>query len=85
MRRLFAVTREEPLSAMVAIRALDGMKEGHDGSRAGLFMTDLVGDREPFKGYPIRTGMLKSLFILEKYCKKVDNGRKRLGQGAQCC
>jgi hypothetical protein len=30
--RLFAITSDEPLSPMVAINALDVMKEGHDGS-----------------------------------------------------
>ena len=70
MRRLFAVTREEPLSDMVAIRALDVMKEGHDGSMTGLFMTDMVGDRESFKGYPIRQGMLKSYLSLKNIVKK---------------
>jgi len=34
---LFAVTSNDPLSPMVAINALNVMKEGHDGSGVGLF------------------------------------------------
>ena len=32
MCRLFAVTSQTPLSPMVALEALNVMKEGHDGS-----------------------------------------------------
>jgi len=55
--RLFGITSDEPLSPLVAIKALDVMKEGHDGSGVGLFMTDLAGELEPFKGYPILSGV----------------------------
>jgi hypothetical protein len=55
--RLFGITSDEPLSPMVALEALDVMKEGHDGSGVGLFMTDLGGELEPFKGYPILSGI----------------------------
>jgi len=41
MCRLFAMTSKELLSPMTAIRAIDVMKEGHDGSGVGLFLTDL--------------------------------------------
>ncbi|HCS77447.1 MAG TPA: glutamate synthase, partial [Syntrophaceae bacterium] len=44
MCRLFAVTSNDPLSPMVAINALNVMKEGHDGSGVGLFLTDLGGE-----------------------------------------
>lgn len=57
MCRLFGITSDEPLSPMVALEALDVMKEGHDGSGVGLFMTDLGGELEPFKGYPILSGI----------------------------
>jgi len=50
--RLFAITSEDALSPMVAIRALDVMKEGHDGSGVGLLMTDLGGDLAQFRGSP---------------------------------
>jgi len=36
MCRLFAITSQDPLSPMVAIEALDVMREGHDGSGVGL-------------------------------------------------
>jgi hypothetical protein len=74
MCRLFGVTSEEPLSPMVAIRALDVMKEGHDGSGVGLFMTDLGGDLEPFKGSPILSGIFSQEGI-----KKLDRYMMEIG------
>lgn len=50
---------------MVAIRALDVMKEGHDGSGVGIFMTDLGGDLEQFKGSPILSGIFSQEGIRE--------------------
>ncbi|MCL5808381.1 MAG: glutamate synthase, partial [Deltaproteobacteria bacterium] len=63
MCRLFAITSKDPLSPMVAIRALDVMKEGHDGSGVGLFLTDLGGDFEQFKGGPILSGIFSNTGI----------------------
>ncbi len=57
MCRLLAITSEEPISPMVAVRALDVMKEGHDGSGVGLFLTDLGGPFEELKGSPILSGI----------------------------
>jgi hypothetical protein len=57
MCRLLAVTSQEPQSPMMAIHALNVMKEGHDGSGIGLFMADLGGDFENFKGIPILSGI----------------------------
>jgi predicted glutamine amidotransferase len=57
MCRLFAITSEEPLSPMVAIDALNVMKEGHDGSGVGLFMRDLAGPFEEMKDAPILSGI----------------------------
>jgi hypothetical protein len=57
MCRLFAITSEEPLSPMVAIDALNVMKEGHDGSGVGLFMRDLSGPFEEMKDAPILSGI----------------------------
>lgn len=56
MCRLFAITSNEPLSPIVALRAIEVMKEGHDGSGTGLFLTDLGGDFEKIKHYPILSG-----------------------------
>jgi glutamate synthase domain-containing protein 1 len=74
MCRLFAVTSQEPLSPMVAIRALDVMKEGHDGSGIGLFMTDLGGEFEQFKGGPILSGIFSNEGIktLDRYMLDMD-------------
>lgn len=60
MCRLFAMTSEKPLSPMVAIHALDVMREGHDGSGVGLFMSDLGGPFEELKGSPILSGIFSN-------------------------
>lgn len=69
MCRLFAITSKEPLSPMVPIKALDVMKEGHDGSGVGLFLTDLGGDFEQFRGGPILSGIFSNegLKTLDRY------------------
>jgi hypothetical protein len=66
MCRLFAVSSEEPLSPMVALKALDVMREGHDGSGVGLFLRDLGGPFEEMKDAPILSGIF------------TDNGLRRL-------
>ncbi len=57
MCRLFALTSDVPKSPTVAIEALDVMKEGHDGSGVGLYLTDLGGVFEELKEYPILSGI----------------------------
>jgi len=57
MCRLFAITSEEPLSPMVALQALDVMREGHDGSGVGLFLRDLGGPFEDIKDAPVLSGI----------------------------
>ncbi len=66
MCRLFAITSREPLSPMVAIDALNVMREGHDGSGVGLFLRDLSGPFEEMKDAPILSGIFS------------DGGLKRL-------
>ncbi len=68
MCRLFALTSEEPLSPMMAFQALDVMREGHDGSGVGLFLSDLGGPFEELKGAPILSGIF------------TNDGLKRLDQ-----
>jgi len=73
MCRLFAMTSQDPISPMAAIEALEVMKEGHDGSGVGLFLTDLG---PAFKGTgdcPVLSGIftdegLKSLdlFMMQR-------------------
>jgi hypothetical protein len=53
MCRLFAISSEKPLSPMIALEALDVMREGHDGSGVGLFLRDLGGPFEEMKTAPI--------------------------------
>ncbi|MCE5334939.1 MAG: glutamine amidotransferase family protein [Desulfobacteraceae bacterium] len=68
MCRLFALTSEEPQSPILAMRALDVMREGHDGSGVGLFLSDLSGPFEEMKGAPILSGIF------------TNDGLKRLDQ-----
>ena len=74
MCRLFAITSKDPLSPMTAIHALDCMKEGHDGSGVGLFLTDLGGDFEQFRGGPILSGIFSNAGIkaLDRYMLDMD-------------
>lgn len=60
MCRLFSIASNNPLSPMVAINALNVMKEGHDGSGVGLFLTDLGGEFEKFKKEPILSGIFSN-------------------------
>jgi hypothetical protein len=57
MCRLFAITSEDPMSPMLALKALDVMREGHDGSGVGLFLRDLGGPFEEIKDAPILSGI----------------------------
>jgi len=57
MCRLFAISSEEPLSPMVAIDAMDAMREGHDGSGVGLLLRDLSGPFEDMRDAPILSGI----------------------------
>jgi glutamate synthase domain-containing protein 1 len=74
MCRLFAITSDEPLSPMVALRAIDVMKEGHDGSGVGLFLTDLGAEFEKFRGEPILSGIFSHAGIkaLDRYMMDRD-------------
>ena len=56
MCRLFAITSQEPLSPMVALKALDVMREGHDCSGVGIFLRDLAGPFEEIKAGHIYDG-----------------------------
>jgi len=57
MCRLFAIASREPVSPMVAMEALNVMREGHDGSGVGLFLRDLAGPFEEIKDAPILSGI----------------------------
>lgn len=57
MCRLFAITSQEPMSPIVALEALEVMKEGHDGSGVGLFLRDLAGPFDEMKDAPILSGI----------------------------
>jgi predicted glutamine amidotransferase len=74
MCRLFAITSEEPLSPMVAFKALDVMREGHDGSGVGLFLRGLGGPFEEMKDAPILSGI-----FTENGLKRLDTFMMNLG------
>ncbi len=74
MCRLFAITSDEPLSPMVAIEALDVMREGHDGSGVGLFLRDLAGPFDNMKEAPILSGIFTDAGI-----KRLDDFMMELG------
>lgn len=73
MCRLFCLTSNEPQSPLMAIRALDVMREGHDGSGVGLFLTDLAGPFEELNGAPILSGIFtnEGLKRLDELIKSV--------------
>ena len=69
MCRLFAIRSTEPESPMTAMRAMDAMREGHDGSGVGLYLTDLGGVFGELKGLPILSGIFtrQGLKRLDEY------------------
>ena len=74
MCRLFAMTSDTPLSPMVALNALDVMREGHDGSGVGLFLRDLGGPFDEMKDAPILSGIFTKDGI-----KRLDTFMMNLG------
>ena len=74
MCRLFAITSNEPMSPMVAVEALNVMREGHDCSGVGLFLRDLAGPFEEMKKAPILSGIFS-----EKGLRRLDSFMMDLG------
>ena len=74
MCRLFSITSDTPLSPMVALEALEIMREGHDGSGVGLLLRDLGGPFEELKDAPILSGIFS-----EKGIKRLDTYMMDLG------
>ncbi|MFZ5563755.1 MAG: glutamate synthase [Thermodesulfobacteriota bacterium] len=74
MCRLFAITSETPLTPMVALEALDVMREGHDGSGVGIFLRDLGGPFEKIKDSPILSGI-----FTEQGIRRLDHYMMDLG------
>lgn len=69
MCRLFAISSSEPESPMVAMRAMDAMREGHDGSGVGLYLTELGGAFRDLRESPILSGIFskEGLRRLDEY------------------
>ncbi len=64
MCRLFALTSRDPVSPMRAVNALNVMKEGHDGSGVGLYLSGLGGPFEKLKECPILSGIFTEAGLL---------------------
>jgi len=54
------MTSDTPQSPMVAMNALDIMREGHDGSGVGIFLSDLGGPFEYLKDAPVLSGIFST-------------------------
>ncbi|MBF0224181.1 MAG: glutamate synthase [Desulfobacterales bacterium] len=74
MCRLFAIVSEEPLSPMVAIDAMEVMKEGHDGSGVGILLSDLSGPFEEMKDFPILSGIFSDQGLRRLDSYMMDKG-----------
>ncbi|BCS87519.1 glutamate synthase [Pseudodesulfovibrio sediminis] len=74
MCRLFALTSRDPVSPMLAIDALNVMKEGHDGSGVGLYLSGLGGPWEEFKDYPILSGIFTEPGLARVFEYMADKG-----------
>ncbi len=74
MCRLIAITSDTPVSPMTAVRALDVMREGHDGSGVGLMLRDLGGPFDEMKDAPILSGIFTEAGI-----RKLDGYMINLG------
>ncbi len=57
MCRLFSMTGKEPVSPILAVNALNVMKEGHDGSGVGLYLNGLGGPFGEMPDAPILSGI----------------------------
>jgi len=73
MCRLLAISSETPQSPMLAMQAMDVMREGHDGSGVGLYLSDLGGPFEYFKDAPILSGIFtrEGLIRLDEYMMEI--------------
>lgn len=74
MCRLFALAGSEPLSPMRAIEALDVMKEGHDGSGVGLFLSGLAGPFEGLGDCPVLSGIFTEAGLRKLDAYMMDKG-----------
>ena len=74
MCRLFALTSNDPVSPILAIKALDVMKEGHDGSGMGLLLQGLGGPFEEMKEAPILSGIFSEEGIRRLDLFMMDQG-----------
>ena len=71
MCRLFSLTSSEPISPFEALKSLDVMREGHDGSGVGLFLRGLGGRFKEFNDMPLLSGIFtkKGLNLLDDFMR----------------
>ena len=74
MCRLFALTSRDPVSPTRAIDALNVMKEGHDGSGVGLYLSGLSGPFEDLKDCPILSGIFTEAGLQRVFEYMADRG-----------
>ncbi len=69
MCRLFSIASRDPVSPMLAVEALNVMKEGHDGSGVGVYLNGLGGPFAELKDKPILSGIFteQGLQRLDEY------------------
>jgi hypothetical protein len=60
MCRLIAITSDQFLSPMEAVKGLNAMREGYDGAGLGLLLRDLGGPFQAMKGAPVLSGIFSS-------------------------
>ena len=70
MCRLVALTSDQLISPIEAIKGLNTMREGYDGSGMGLLLRDLGGPFEAMKEAPILSGIFSN-----KGLKQLDRRR----------
>ena len=74
MCRLIALTCDDYISPIEAIRGLSAMREGYDGSGAGLLLRDLGGPFQEMKSAPILSGIFSNAGL-----KRLDKFMLRKG------
>lgn len=68
------MTSRDPVSPMLAIDALNVMKEGHDGSGVGLYLSGLGGPFEELKDCPILSGIFTESGLKRVYEYMAEKG-----------
>jgi len=60
MCRLLAISSRKHISSETAVKGLDAMREGYDGSGVGILLRDIGGPFESMKHIPVLSGIFSS-------------------------